>query len=32
MILLYQTVKEYLIERIENSKPGDLLPSENELC
>ncbi|MCX7704890.1 MAG: GntR family transcriptional regulator [bacterium] len=32
MILLYQKVKNYLIEKIESSNPGDKLPSENELC
>lgn len=32
MILLYKKIKNHLVEKIERSKPGERLPSENELC
>lgn len=32
MVLLYQKIKEHLKEKIQNGKPGQRLPSENELC
>lgn len=32
MVLLYQKLKSYLEEEIRTSKPGQRLPSENEIC
>lgn len=32
MIMLYEKIRDYLLEKIEGGKPGEKLPSENELC